>query len=160
MTLDVNLAVYALFGLQVLGLGVVGWTCWRIARGPVRDVSTTVKTLASSGKRLAETGKGLASLGAQAKSIGESARATRSAVGLAPPPAGMLLTPQRLLQGIGLARTARTAFKTRKLPKKKPSLVFQTATKLGLVPPAAKGLLKAFGIGKVALGVVRQTRKK
>jgi hypothetical protein len=160
MTLDMNAAVYALFGLQVLGLGAVGWVGWRIARGPVRDATTTVKTLTTSGKRLTETGKNLASLGAQAKSIGESAKATKNAVGLAPPPAGMLLTPQRLLQGIGLARTARTALKTRKLPKKKPSLALQTATRLGLVPPAAKGLLKAFGIGKIALGVVRQTRRK
>jgi hypothetical protein len=115
--------------------------------------------LAQSGKRLADTGKNLAMLGAQAKAIGEGAQATRAAVGLAPPPAGMLLTPQRLVKGIGLARTARGVLKARALPKKKPSVGFRAAQKLGLIPPIAPALFRAFHIGRTALTVARKTRK-
>ncbi|MGC4046119.1 MAG: hypothetical protein QM758_20195 [Armatimonas sp.] len=157
--MDVNLFVYLLFGLQIVGLAAAVLLGLKIARGPVKTVANRAQGLAESGKQVVETGKGLASVGARAKAIHENAMATREAIGIAPPPAGMILTPQRLLKGVGLARTARGVIKARALPKKAPSLGFKAAQKLGLIPPIAPLLFRAFGIGKTALSVARKTRK-
>lgn len=159
MTFDVNIAVYVLFGLQVVGFIAAAFLGWRIVKGPVRDAANRGKGLAKSGMQVVETGKSLAGLGAQAQVIGERAQATREAIGIAPPPAGMIVTPQRLLSGIGLARTAREVVKARALPKKKPSLGFKTAQKLGLIPPIAPALFRAFSIGRTAFSVARKARK-
>jgi hypothetical protein len=160
VTIDLNLVIYLLCALQVIGFAVVGLLGWRIARGPVRDATSAAKGLVQSGTGLVETGKNLAALGAQAQAIGEGARATRAAVGLAPPPAGMLVTPQRLIKGIGYARSAHGLWKTRALPKKKPSVGFRAAQKLGLIPPIAPALFRAFGIGKTAFTVARKRAGK
>jgi hypothetical protein len=163
MTIDMNLVVIGLFIFQVLGLLGVAWALWRIKKGPVAAVQARITPLVDGGKSLAETGKSFAALAPRVKALGESAVTTKEALQLAPPPAGMLLTPQRILQGVGFAKSARTTLKTlkaRKLPAKKPSLVFKTASKMGLVPPAAKHLGTAVGIAKTAVKVLRQARKR
>jgi hypothetical protein len=161
--MDMNLLVISLFALQILGLVGVAIVLWRIKVGPVAAVQRCVKPLADGGKRLAETGKGLAALAPRVKALAESATATREAFQLAPPPIGMQVTPQRVLQGIGYAKTARkalTTFKTRKLPTRKPSLGYKAAHKMGLIPPAAKHLGTAVKVAKTAVHVVKQARKR
>ena len=161
--IDMNFAVIALFALQVLGLVGIAVALWRIKTGPVAAVRARVEPLVEGGKRLAETGKGFAAHAPRVKALTESAKAGKAAFQFAPPPTGMLFTPQRLLRGIGYAKTARTAlttFKTRKLPAKKPSLGYKAAHKMGLVPPAARHLATAVGIAKTAVRVARRARKR
>ena len=160
MTIDMNFAVIGLFALQVLGLVGVAFVLWRIKAGPVAAIQSKITPLVEGGKSLAETGKSFAAHIPRAKLLGESAKTTKEALQLAPPPAGMLLTPQRLLQGFGLARAARTTFKTRKLPAKKPSLAYKAAHRIGLIPPAAQRLGKVFGIAQTALRVAKNVRKR
>jgi hypothetical protein len=159
MTIDTNIAVYVLFVLQVVAFLGVAAAGIKIARGPVKRTVGSVKSLTQRGGHLGEIGKGLVALVPKAKAIGAGAQSVRAAAGLAPPPAGMLLTPQRLVQSVGLVRTARAALKARKLPKKKPSLALKAATKLGLVPPAAGAILKGVGIAKTGIRVARSVRR-
>ena len=163
MIIDMNFAVIALFALQILGLIGIAVALWRIKTGPVAAVQARVKPLVEGGKSLAETGKSLAAHAPRVKALGESAKAAKEAFQLAPPPTGMLFTPQRLLRGIGYAKTARTALtavRARKLPAKKPSLGYKAAHKMGLIPPAAKHLGTAARIAKTAVEVARQARKR
>lgn len=161
--MDMNLVVICLFALQILGIVGVAVGLWRIKVGPVAAVQARVKPLVENGKNLAETGKSLVAHAPRVKNLAESAQVTRGAFQLAPPPTGMLFTPQRILQGIGYAKTARVALatmKTRRLPTRKPSLGYKAAHKMGLIPPAARHFGTVAKVAKTALHVVRQARKR
>jgi hypothetical protein len=154
-----DLLVVVAFGAQALAFTLVLAALWKLWRGPLSQSLGNVRPLAVQAKGLGESAKRLTALAPRVKSIANRARSVRAAASLAPPPAGMVLTPQNLLKGVGMARTAKTLLKSRKLPRKKPSLAFTTAKRLGLIPPAAIPLLRAASVARTALALARRTRK-